>query len=339
MNLVDTIKRYKTANIPCFIFGAPGVGKSQQVHQAAEGKRVTDVRLSMLDPVDLRGLPTVERGENGANVAWARPEFIPQDGEGILFFDELNTAPVSVMNAALQIILDRKCGPHKLGDGWYICAAGNKTAHRAHVQPLSAPLRNRFAIVNYEPDVKSWTTWAFGAGVHDDVVGFLNFRPALLSTDSKDEYENFASPRAWERVSALVKSGTDDMEFVAGLIGKGAAAEFDGYRRELKDMPDIDALLSGKERFVHNPKRVSVSYAVAMGLSSRLLRGDDKFVSANADKACEIAGVMPPEITCLFIVRSMVGSTAVRKAILSAKSAHKWVTAHSELIDRYGIRK
>jgi hypothetical protein len=76
-----------------------------------------------------------------------------------------------------------------------------------------------------------------------------------------------------------------------------------------------------------------------MGLSSRLLRGDDKFISANADKACEIAGVMPPEITCLFIVRSMVGNTAVRKAILSAKSAHKWVTAHSELIDRYGIRK
>jgi hypothetical protein len=339
MNLVDTIKRYKAANIPCMIFGAPGVGKSQQVHQAAEGKKVIDIRLSMLDPVDLRGLPLVDRSDKGPNVEWARPEFIPQDGEGILFFDELNTAPVSVMNAALQIILDRKCGPHKLGDGWYICAAGNKTAHRAHVQPLSAPLRNRFAIVNYEPDVKSWTTWAFGSGIHDDVVGFLNFRPALLSTDSKDEYENFASPRSWERVSTLIASGTDDMDFVAGLIGKGAAAEFDGYRRELKDMPDIDALLTGRERFTHNPKRMSVSYAVAMGLSSRLLRGDAKFIAANADKACEIAGVMPPEITCLFIVRSMVGNNDVRKAILSAKAAHKWVTQHSELIDRYGIRK
>ena len=339
MNLVDTIKIYRRANIPCFIFGAPGVGKSQQVHQAAEGKRVIDVRLSMLDPVDLRGLPLIERGESGANVAWARPDFIPQDGEGILFFDELNTASVAVQNAALQIILDRKCGSHKLGDGWYVCAAGNKSSHRAHVQPMSAPLRNRFAIVNYEPDVKSWTTWAFGAGVHDDVVGFLNFRPALLSTDPKDEYENFASPRAWDRVSQLIGSGTDDMEFVTGIIGKGAAAEFDGYRRELKDMPDLDALLAGKERFTHDPKRVSVSYAVAMGLSSRLLRGDAKFIAANTDRACEIAATMPPEITCLFIVRSMVGNMDVRKAVLSAKSAHKWVTQHSELIDRYGIRK
>ena len=146
MNLVDKIKRNRKTGIPTFIFGAPGVGKSQMVHQAADGDTVIDVRLSMLDPVDLRGLPTVKQNCDGESVVeWARPEFIPSEGKGIIFFDELNTAPAAVQNAALQIILDRKCGPHKLGDGWYIVAAGNKASHKAHVNPLSAPLRNRIS--------------------------------------------------------------------------------------------------------------------------------------------------------------------------------------------------
>lgn len=114
-DLVATIKRNRATGIPTFVFGPPGVGKSEQVHQAAAGETVIDVRLSMLDPVDLRGLPTVTKGKNGSEVEWARPEFIPAEGRGIIVFDELNTAPIAVQNAALQIILDRKCGPHKRG--------------------------------------------------------------------------------------------------------------------------------------------------------------------------------------------------------------------------------
>lgn len=340
MNLVDRIKRNRKTNIPTFIFGAPGVGKSQMVHQAAEGDQVIDVRLSMLDPVDLRGLPTVSRnGEGESTVEWARPEFIPATGKGIIFFDELNTAPAAVQNAALQIILDRKCGPHKLGDGWYIVAAGNKASHKAHVNPLSAPLRNRFAIVEYEPSVEMWTRWAITSQIHDDVIGFINFRPGLLSTEPKDEYANFASPRSWERVSICLQNGMDDQDDIAPLIGKGASAEFCAYRNEIKDMPDIESLIAGNTQFKENPKKISISYAVAMALASRLTRGTKKWAGEKANRCCEIVSSLSPEIACLFFVRTLTSDPHVKQAISDSPNAHKWVLAHEKLLTKYGVKK
>jgi hypothetical protein len=340
MNLVERIRRNRKTGIPTFIFGAPGVGKSQMVHQAAEGDTVIDVRLSMLDPVDLRGLPTVAKDSSGvSHVEWARPEFIPATGKGIIFFDELNTAPAAVQNAALQIILDRKCGPHKLGDGWYIVAAGNKASHKAHVNPLSAPLRNRFSIVEYEPTVEAWTRWAATSGIHDDVIGFLNLRPGLLCTEPKDEYANFASPRSWERVSVCLQNGMDETDDIAPLIGKGASAEFDAYRREIRDMPDIDALIAKKAEFKENPKKISISYAVAMALASRLTRGDKKWVTQNVNRCCEIVSGLSPEIACLYFVRTLTSDPHVKQAVCDASAAHKWVLTHEKLLTKYGIKK
>jgi hypothetical protein len=272
-------------------------------------------------------------------VEWARPEFIPAEGKGIIFFDELNTAPAAVQNAALQIILDRKCGTHKLGDGWYIVAAGNKASHKAHVNPLSAPLRNRFAVVEYEPSVEAWSTWAMSVGVHDHVIGFLNFRPGLLTTDPKDEYTNFASPRSWERVSKFLQAGLDEHDDIEPLIGKGASAEFGAYRAEIRDMPDIDALIAKKAEFKENPKKISISYAVAMALASRLSRGDKKFVKENADRCCEIVSALSPEIACLFFVRTLTSDPHVKSAVCESKMAHKWVLTHEKLLTKYGIKK
>ena len=340
MNLVERIQRNRKTGVPTFIFGAAGIGKSQMVHQAAGGDTVIDVRLSMLDPVDLRGLPTVSKNEKGESIVeWARPDCIPAEGKGIIFFDELNTASAAVQNAALQLILDRKCGSHKLGDGWYIVAAGNKASHKAHVNPLSAPLRNRFAIVEYEATVEAWSSWAMGAGIHDHVIGFLSFRPALLTSDPKDEYSNFASPRSWERVSKFLQAGFDEHDDLEPIVGKGAAAEFGAYRTEIKDMPDIDALISRKQEFKENPKKISISYAVSMALASRLSRGDKKWVSQNADRCCEIVSDLSPEIACLFFVRSLTCDPHVKTSVCESKMAHKWVLKHEKVLTKYGIKK
>lgn len=341
MNLVDRIRRNRKTGVPTFIFGAPGVGKSQQVFQAAGSDPVIDCRLSLLDSIDLRGLPVVNRNHDGkAEVNWARPDFIPESGSGILFFDEMNNAPPQVQNAALQIILDRRCGPHKLGDGWYIVAAGNKASHKAFVNPLSAPLRNRFSIIEYEPKVESWTRWAFDHGVHDDLIGFMNFRPALLVADKiTDEYSNFPSPRAWERVSTFVKSGVDDLDDFESLVGRGAATEFYTYRQEVKHMPDIDALLRGDKDFTENPKKISISYAVAMALSSKLARADKKDVKKMANRCCEIVKSISPEIACLFMVRALNSDAHVKTATYEAPAAHEWVLKHEKLLTKYGIKK
>jgi hypothetical protein len=341
-DLVATIKRNRVTGIPTFVFGPPGVGKSDQVQQAAGGDRVIDVRLSMLDPVDLRGLPTVSKGKDGPEVEWARPEFIPADGKGIIVFDELNTAPIAVQNAALQIILDRRCGPHKLGDGWYIVACGNKAAHRAHVNPMSAPLRNRFAIVEYEPTVEAWTRWAVRNEVSDDVVAFLNFSGEHLMSEPTDEHSNFASPRAWARVSQFIKADISDVESYTQLVGRGSAVAFSAFQEEIADMPDIDELIAGKATFDHSTKRISVSYAVAMALASRLIRPKEgsKRSDEMIERCGEIVSSLPPEIACLYFVNVLYAkeqSDLTRKVIRS-KSGQAWAKKHYALLEKYGAK-
>jgi len=341
-DLVATIRRNRVTGIPTFVFGPPGVGKSDQVQQAAGGDRVIDVRLSMLDPVDLRGLPTVSKGKDGPEVEWARPEFIPADGKGIIVFDELNTAPIAVQNAALQIILDRRCGPHKLGDGWYIVACGNKAAHRAHVNPMSAPLRNRFAIVEYEPTVEAWTRWAVRNEVSDDVVAFLNFSGEHLMSEPTDEHSNFASPRAWARVSQFIKADISDVESYTQLVGRGSAVAFSAFQEEIADMPDIDELIAGKATFDHSTKRISVSYAVAMALASRLIRPKEgsKRSDEMIERCGEIVSSLPPEIACLYFVNVLYAkeqSDLTRKVIRS-KSGQAWAKKHYALLEKYGAK-
>jgi hypothetical protein len=343
-DLVSFIRRNRKTGIPTFVFGAPGVGKSEMVHQAADGEAVIDVRLSMLDPVDLRGLPTtIPDGKGGTRVAWALPDFIPADGKGIIFFDELNTAPVAVQNAALQIILDRKCGPHKLGDGWYIVACGNKSSHRAHVNPLSAPLRNRFSIVDYVPSVEAWTGWAVNNRIHDHIIAFLNFAPDHLSSSPSDEYSNFASPRSWARVSRLMEHGVNnDIEATTSLIGRGSAVAFSSFCEEIEDMPDIDALIEGKEKFSHTGKRISISYAVATTIAGRLLRSDSKNLTKGyVDRCSEIAAELPAEIACLFFVMCLGNnndsSRALRVKILTSSAGQSWAKKHRNLLEKYNV--
>ena len=331
-DLVETIRTNRRTGVPTLVFGPPGVGKSQQVHQAADGDPVIDVRLSMLDPVDLRGLPIVADGR----VAWARPDFLPEEGTGILLFDELNTAPVAVQNAALQLILDRRCGPHRLGDGWYIVACGNRSTHRAHVNPLSAPLRNRFAIVDFEPSIERWTRWAYAHGVHSHVIAFLNFSPGNLVGDPNDEYANFASPRSWERVSAFLDAGVEDVEAFTSLVGRGSAVAFAAYRKEIGAMPDIDRMLEGRSDWTHDPSRLSVTFAVAVELAGRLIAANGDASKASIENACRVAASMPPEIACLFVLPCMEGPPALRTAVVLSDGMTRFCAEHQRLLARYG---
>src|SRR5215470_18706860 len=114
--IVQALHVLVAARQPVFIWGVPGCGKSVVTRQLAETLKLPlqDVRALLLDPVDLRGLPFL--GSDGRS-KWATPEFLPQDGTGILFLDELNAAPAMVQASCYQLVLDRKLGEYTLSEG------------------------------------------------------------------------------------------------------------------------------------------------------------------------------------------------------------------------------
>jgi len=121
---IAILKSGLNVNVPMFLWGPPGIGKSQIVAQVAADMSLPliDIRAVLLDPVDLRGVPSVENG----TTRWNPPNFLPSEGEGLLFLDELSQAPDSVQSSLLQLVLDRKLGEYSLPDGWRILAAGNR---------------------------------------------------------------------------------------------------------------------------------------------------------------------------------------------------------------------
>src|ERR1700674_2098107 len=137
---------------PVILWGKPGIGKSNIVHQTAarNSLQLIDVRAVLLDPVDLRGLPHVN-GDNRAH--WAIPDFLPRNGAGILFLDELNRAAQLVQNACLQLVLDRKLGEYTLPEQWRVVAACN--ASGTGTSKMSDALTNRFVHLDCETDRKS----------------------------------------------------------------------------------------------------------------------------------------------------------------------------------------
>ncbi|MCW8986057.1 MAG: MoxR family ATPase, partial [Gammaproteobacteria bacterium] len=148
---------------PVMLWGAPGVGKSQIISQIAKRHNapLIDIRLSQMEPSDLRGIPF----RDGDRVEWAIPSMLPNaethGPEGILFLDEITSAPPSVSAAAYQLILDRKLGDYEVPKGWAIFAAGNRQGDRGVTYTMPAPLANRFSHFDFEVNVDDWVAWAY----------------------------------------------------------------------------------------------------------------------------------------------------------------------------------
>ena len=190
------------------LWGPPGVGKSQAIRQIAKeieastGKtvKVTDVRLLLFNPIDLRGIPTSNADKTLA--VWLRPQIFQMDSGdnivNILFLDEISAAPQSVQAAAYQITLDRVVGEHRLPDNCIVIAAGNRTTDKSVAYKMPKALANRLLHIEIEGSFSSWKQWAITAGINDKVIGFLSFRQSyLMGFDPGSEDLAFPTPRAW----------------------------------------------------------------------------------------------------------------------------------------------
>jgi hypothetical protein len=244
------------------IWGPPGIGKSSIVAQTAQthGLDMIDLRLSQLAPTDLRGLPVAEHGVS----RWYPPEFLPREGRGILFLDELNLAPPAMQGMAQQLILDRKVGSYSLPDGWFIWAAGNRKEDRAAVFDMPAPLANRFIHLMVEPHFESFKAYALEHGIQEYLLAFLSFRPGLLHKLDPQQ-PAWPSPRSWMVANNLYQVNLD----IASVVGAGAAAEFSSFVALYHQLPNITSILDGNGRDIAFPKEPSLRYAITVALTMR----------------------------------------------------------------------
>jgi len=282
---------------PVMLWGAPGVGKSDVVRNIAEDMKheLRDVRLSLLDPIDLKGFPTLDTAKK--QMSWLPADFLPKKGKGILFLDEINAAPQSVQAAAYQLVLNRKIGEYKLPDGWSVMAAGNRTSDRSVVHAMPAALANRFVHLDFDINVDDWSHWAMDNDIHTDLRAFIRFRPNLLhSFDSASNPRAFPSPRSWAFVNDIYKdnhSADDEYELVKGTVGEGAAAEFSGFVRQIKDLPTIDQVLLDPDG-TKVPSSPAAMYAMATAL-------DAKTTTNNIGRIMKYMDRLPVEFQVIFV--------------------------------------
>ena len=266
---------------PVMLWGAPGIGKSQIISQVAVEHNVPmiDIRLSQMEPSDLRGIPF----KNGDLVDWSIPSLLPdaaRHGEqGILFLDEITSAPPTVSAAAYQLILDRRLGDYIVPEGWVIFAAGNRQGDRGVTYSMPAPLANRFSHYELDVNLDDWVAWAYKNNIDERIIGFLRYRPEhLFEFDPAHNPVAFPSPRTWEFTHRALQKFDDNLNLfrqaASACVGEVAGVEVATFIEHLEDLPDLDAIVNGES--VSIPDAIDLQYAICSALVGRAISVKDK---------------------------------------------------------------
>ena len=321
---------------PVMLWGPPGIGKSQIIAQVAKrhAAPMIDIRLSQMEPTDLRGIPF--RIEN--RVEWAVPSMLP-DAErhgpnGILFLDEITSAPPSVSAAAYQLILDRRLGDYEVPPGWAIFAAGNRQGDRGVTYTMPAPLANRFSHFEVETNIDDWVSWAYANNMDDRLIGFLRFKPELLfDFNPAHNPVAFPSPRSWEFAHRTLQKFGDKSDLLLptlqACVGPAAGLELHAFIENLDNMPDLDAITRGEP--VPVPREVDLQYAVASALVGRAIRAKG---TANAKVVhghiLDYAASLPLREMGIMLVSDM--HRAIGQSLFSVPQFASWANAVADLM-------
>ena len=311
--IMHAIKRKR----PLFIWGQPGIGKSDIVAEVArlQKRPLIDIRLPLMEPTDIRGIPhlidvritdangNIVKDEYGVPLSekvftWSNPSDLPTDpnSNALVFFDEMSAAPPSVQVATYQIILNRKIGQYQLPENVAIIAAGNRVKDKGVAYNMPMPLANRFTHETLEVDFDDWKEWALINRVHKDIVGYLSFQPNDLNHFNPGSGSMaFATPRTWNFVSELIQETDENGELidttlpmdvlgdlVKGTVGEGPGIKFMTYRQQAANLPHARDVLSGKVTKL-NVKQIDIMYALTTALTYYLV--DSAKAAEKAEKA------------------------------------------------------
>lgn len=251
------LEQFKTTNeVVPFIVGKPGGGKSSCAREIAQelavahkipDERIIEFNPSLREPCDVLGLPQF----NGDCTKWLPPEefWMLRQGLGpcVLILEELSDADMNMQNPLCRVVLDRCAGQLRLSDELFIIATGNRTEDRSGANRLSTKLANRMREIEFTENLDDWLEWAQKNDIPVKLQAFLRFRPNLLSDFNPKRSKN-PTPRSWASVAlipeSIEKKSSIFMEHVAGSVGDGAAAEYVGFLKIMKRLPDASKIIS-----------------------------------------------------------------------------------------------
>ena len=326
------------------LWGPPGVGKSQAIRQLASLIEsdtslkcvVTDVRLLLFNPIDLRGIPTANADKTLA--VWLKPQIFQMNDSknvvNILFLDELSAAPQSVQAAAYQITLDRIIGEHKLPDNCIVIAAGNRVTDKSVAFKMPKALANRLCHLEIESSFDSWLRWAIASGVSPKVTGFLSFRHNyLIENENTTDDLAFPTPRSWEMVSNILKTSGDDIKsvysLVCGCVGKGVGSEFSSWCKLYTHLPSMDDIFSGKCRSV--PTGTDVLYALVSSMSS--YAREHKYDFTKIEHSINYAMMLPADFSFVLLKNYLAIEKDYKNKLMKIPAFLKWVNTKGRLLN------
>ena len=290
----------KHGGVP-YIQAAPGIGKSDSVKQFAQARAKTlgldfyegpenydpnsfgfiDLRLATIDSIDLGGLPLIDAGAEFTQ--FTRSPYIPAEGHGVLFLDELPQAKAGNQAAVSQLILDKRVGSHELGKNWVIVAAGNRQQDRASTHKMPTHIANRLTALDLEFSLSAFVDYMHTANTHEAAIAFAKFRPEVLESFKPDESVN-CTPRSFIAASNYIDA-PDELQFslLSGTIGEGATAEFLGFVKIYMNLPSLEEFIA-KPTSIKVPKEADILFATIQLLSHNATKDNITKISKFIDR-------------------------------------------------------
>lgn len=314
-----------------FVYGGVGVGKSSCVKQVADelGYELRDIRLSLLDSVDLRGLPDIDKVKK--ETYWTKPIFLPPenyDKDLILFLDEFNTASASVQNACLQLVLDRGIGEYHLPERTVLICAGNNLGDGGFTFRLSSALRNRFINIDFEINFDDWKIWAFRNNINPLIMGYHNWTKGDKLHSYKNDVDNkaFTTPRSWQYASEILDIGLENgtlFEALKGVLGEGIAVEFYGFLKIYRDLPNPDDILIKGKDIV--PTESNILYALVSALINGVRQNKTLL-----DRLIKYSLKIPKEFSVV-MVKDLL-KTDLKDDVMKSKTFDLWIQKNKDVI-------
>lgn len=342
VNAIKVKMPFKALPTP-FLWGAAGVGKSDGVKQLADklsketGKtvKVTDVRLLLYSPIDLRGVPVADEHRKFTN--WLRPNVFNMDDSkdvvNILFLDELSAAPQSVQAAAYQICLDRTVGEHKLPDNCIVIAAGNRTTDQSIAYKMPKALCNRLMHFKIQTDFESWKIWAIQNGTDSRIVGYLSFNNSKLCVEPESSDMAYPTPRSWNFVDTLLKTINSNPfaihSVISGCIGTDTAIEFEEWCKNNADFPDVGKIISGKCQLY--PKDQDILYALISSLVAAIRQKAETISVNELENVCSYARLFPTDFAFSFF-RDINSIDTLKLKLMKCKSLQAWLSQNKRYL-------